>query len=120
MATVTFEGGPADGKTLHFQRLPIFLRVVQGPKPEDLDVLDQLHDRPQPWETVSVYVQTSAAFVCRGPRGQDPRVATYRHCEGVVDSPELRRPVSWQRWAKEADPLSFVTRDEAPAETERA
>lgn len=102
----TFVDGPAAGVTLMFQRGPLYLRVVHGPK--GWDALDQLEDAPAVHETVHVYRRVGesrrAHLLYRG-RGKNQasgwyEFADYRHVADV-DGEQLRDNSSWRAWARE-------------------
>ena len=59
---IKFSDGPAMGQTLHLQRVPIFLRVVE--KDGKWDALDQKDDEPRPGE--KLYAYTLAEEPSRG------------------------------------------------------
>jgi hypothetical protein len=100
MASVEFHGGPADGRTLKFQRVPLWLRVVAmlpGEDGKDLDVLDQLDDEPREGEVVHVYERISYGFACRGGPGE---FAVYEYREDI-DGQELRDTAAWRAKVEE-------------------
>ena len=95
--------GPAAG-VYAVRRAPSFLRAVVGPD-RQLDVLDQLDDRPEPGEKVHVYRlredgPRGAVQIC-GPRGVSGRYAIgeYVHLADV-DGEQLRRRGDWREWCR--------------------
>lgn len=92
---MTFEGGPATGRTLNLRRLPDWLRVVTSERHGTVDALDQLEDAPDADEVVHVYRRTFHAFACRG--GGPGEVATYQHVPGLdAEAGQLREREAWR------------------------
>lgn len=103
----TFKGGPADGQTLSFGRLPVYLRVVHDPTDFALvrwDVLDQLEDEPTPGETISVYKlvgePSAPIFACRGPGAGSFSTVEYAHLP-EIDGEDVRSTVAWRNMVNE-------------------
>lgn len=102
----TFEGGPANGKSLLLKRSPILLRVVEDRKGK-IDALDLIDDKPEPDETVTVYrivKRLGASFVDgvkNGKRwGGRFEVARYRINKLQPPIKIARDKEAWQKWAK--------------------
>lgn len=94
-----FEGGPANGVVLQLHRAPIVLRVVtDGTK---WDALDQLDDKPEPNETVHVYVMVKGTISRYHLLARDRKAtgwyenASYRPCKLQPKGNE-----DWSKWCE--------------------
>lgn len=102
----TFLDGPAKGQTLMLRSAPEYLRVTCDNRnllPECWDALDQLLDRPEPHESLSVYqrVGHSSLVHIRASKGSGFfRLAQYRLLDRVPCPPEdvLRDNQQWADW----------------------
>lgn len=103
---ITFKQGPADGKSLNLQRVPIYLRVVVDDAGA-IDALDQIDDSPRPSETVYAYKllehRGTAHIDGRDPKtgkryGKWIQIASYQLCEDQPTPEESRDTTAWQSW----------------------
>lgn len=106
---ITFKQGPADGKTLSLQRVPVYLRVVVDGA-GNIDALDQLDDTPRPGETIYVYKILNHAGTVhidrRDPKtgrrvGEWMQMATYQLMEEQPTQEQARDTATWQNWVAE-------------------
>lgn len=113
--SVTFAGGPADGRECWLQRAPLFLRIVVDRRAElkrngkppaaAIDALDLLDDEPRPHEDVYVYRcawSTPPAHICMRGRGCHTSVSAAYHYVDDVDAQELGLgdTETWREWAE--------------------
>ncbi len=106
---ITFKQGPADGKTLTLQRVPVYLRVVVD-ESGNIDALDQLDDTPRPGETIHVYKILNHAGTAHID-GRDPKtgkrygrwiqMASYQLASEQPTQEQARETGTWQRWVAE-------------------
>lgn len=106
---ITFQQGPADGKTLCLQRVPVYLRVVVD-KSGNIDALDQLDDTPRAGETIHVYKLLNHAGTVhidrRDPKtgkrfGEWMQMAYYQLMEVQPTQEQARDTAAWQSWVME-------------------
>lgn len=115
--SVSFTGGPADGRELALQRAPMFLRVVVDtreplkrgglPPAKAIDALDLLDDEPREHEAVHVYevvwANQPVHFCARGSGARSGWhvSAAYKH-RPDVDGEQLRDREAWRAWTTSA------------------
>lgn len=97
---ITFENGPAHGKTLLLRRAPRFLRVVLS-NTDAIDALDQLDDRPAANEKIFAYEIVGKAqrvHLLMNPRRNSGWyvMARYRYIEEQPHDPEMRDQARWE------------------------
>lgn len=101
----SFTDGPAKDKVLQLKRAPVFLRVVI--KGDTVDALDQVDDKPEPDETIHVYMRDGqAGFVHLDGRdaktgkrwGKTFATAEYKLYDVQPDDATLRDRAKWQEW----------------------
>ena len=92
--------GPCKG-TFFVKRAPVYLRCVKNQLTEEIDVLDQLEDTPQGFESVYVYkLQGDAGWMhIRGTKIHGfYALGKYKYLP-EVDGEVLRDNSAWQAWA---------------------
>lgn len=98
---VSFIDGPAAGKVLMLRRAPKFLRVVESHG--QWDALDQLHDTPQPEETLHVYQLKGKVMNCHVKMRKGGGwfvMARYELCLEQADESSMRENAAWQAWCR--------------------
>lgn len=100
---IRLTGGPAEG-TYPVKRAPPFLRAVVNTNTGKSDVLDQLKDRPEPAEQISIYQRqgpggwTVITLSGRGgKRCETYATGEYRHLEDVGGE-AFRDTSAWREW----------------------
>jgi hypothetical protein len=104
----TFIDGPAEGKTLRFERAPKYLRAVIDPDGK-VDVLNEPSDEPRPDEAIFAYVAVrnrgTAHINSRDARGRNTSgwtaMVEYRFIPDQPDDATLRDRALWCAWTED-------------------
>lgn len=92
-----FMDGPLEGRSLTFERAPVFLRATINAGGEP-DVLDQLDDEPHDEETIHLYTRGEATgFACGRGQGASRQLVEYFHLP-FIDGERFREREVWQDW----------------------
>jgi hypothetical protein len=102
MMQAMFQDGPAATVFLTLGRLPLYLRVTEGPK--GYDALDRLDDVPELFETIHAYkrgeVSTGMIDYTKGGKRVGERFAlgTYRLVAEQPPVEVLHHNEAWRTW----------------------
>lgn len=115
---ITFQQGPAAGKTLMLRRVPFFLRVVYREVINgiELDALDQREDTPRPEEKIVVYLRqpdtrpNQIHLNVRGKKGGGWFArGTYKLSPVQPEKDEyMRDPMLWENWCKNREAAQWA------------